>query len=138
MLPRLKVKLHQGWIPVANPNGPATYVRGSGPNPPALQFSIAQHKPGALPNVTPESLVGICERMTEKVRGRRSISKSSGECTFGKYGTVIAKGDAPAHVQIWVLSNEREFILVTHTCEIDPEPKEDEEANQIALLTSCE
>ena len=76
--------------------------------------------------------------MTEKVRGRKSISKSSGECAFGKYGTVIAKGEAPEHVQIWMLSNKREFILITHTCASDPDPEEIEEASQIALMTSCE
>jgi hypothetical protein len=75
--------------------------------------------------------------MASGVRGLKEKSSHSGTCEFGVFGTVTAKGDFPAHFQAWVLSNEREFILVTHTCDKNPDPEEIAEANQIALLTGC-
>lgn len=138
MTPRLKVKLYQGWKPVANPNGPATYMRGNDPDGSALQFSFAQYRPDTLLTTTQEHLIGICEKLTNKLSGRAIVSRSSGKCTFGFYGTVISKGHEPAHSQIWVVSNRREFILITHTCANEPGLDEMEEANQIALMTYCE
>lgn len=102
-----------------------------------MQFSLAQYKNDSLPSTTDATLVGICEKLTSGVRGRRDVSRSSGTCEFGIFGTVVAKGDSPAHVQAWVLSNRREFILVTHTSDSDPDSQEVKEANEIALMTSC-
>ena len=75
--------------------------------------------------------------MASNVRGLKEKSSRSGTCEFGMFGTVVAKGDYPAHFQVWVLSNEREFILVTHTCDKDPGAEEVTEANEIALMTGC-
>jgi hypothetical protein len=47
----------------------------------------------------------------------------------------VARGEAPVYFQVWVLSNGREFILVTHTCDREPTPDEIAEANEIALMT---
>jgi hypothetical protein len=132
--PRLKIRLLRGWTAAANPRGLATYVRQGGSG--TLQFSLAQYKNDALPT-TEATLISICEKLTSSVRGRRDVSSSSGNCEFGIFGTVLAKGDSPAHVQAWVLSNRREFILVTHTSDSDPDSQEVKEANEIALMTAC-
>jgi hypothetical protein len=60
----------------------------------------------------------------------------SGKCEHGIFGTVIAKGDSPAYVQAWVLSNNTDFILVTHTCESEPKPEIVTQASSIALMTT--
>jgi hypothetical protein len=75
--------------------------------------------------------------MASGVRGLKEKSSRSGTCEFGMFGTVVAKGDSPTHLQVWTLSNEREFILVTHTCNNDPDPEEVTEANAIALMAGC-
>jgi hypothetical protein len=72
------------------------------------------------------------------VGNRRDVSSRSGKCEFGIFGTVAVKGDAPAHFQAWVVSNQREFILITHTCAKEPDPLEIAEANEIALMTGLE
>ena len=137
MAPRLKVKLHRGWRQVDNPGALAAYVRGDSPNSGTLQFSIAQFRHGQLPRATEQTLIGICEKLTSRVSGRREVSRDSGKCEFGMFGIVVAKGDFPAHPQVWVVSNEREFILITHTCGKQPDPEEVAEANDIALMTGC-
>jgi hypothetical protein len=135
--PRLKVRLYQGWREVQIPNALATYVRGDESNSGKLQLSLAQFRPGKLPNANEQLLIALCEKLASGVRGPKEKSSHSGTCEFGIFGTVVVKGDAPAHCQVWVLSNEREFILVTHTCDKDPDPEEVTEANQIALMTGC-
>jgi hypothetical protein len=135
--PRLKIKLIQGWhLPEKmDPNAPVTYVRGI--NSGALQFSFAQlRSPGPI-TVTEESLTAICEKTAQKVQGRTEISRRSGTCQFGKFGTVAVSGDWPRHFQMWALSNGRDHIFVTHTCE-NREPIQQEvlEADQIALMTT--
>jgi hypothetical protein len=134
MAERLKIRPHPGWRAVANPNGPATYVSTSGS---ALQFSFANYLRGKLPNITEESLIGLCEKLTLQIRGRRVVSSRSGTCDFGLYGTVAVRGEEPVHTQAWVLSNRQEFILITYTCATEPESREVFEANQIALMTRC-
>jgi len=133
--PRLKVKLFEGWRPVENPRTLATYVRGDTSNSGSLQFSLAQYQRGILSSVTEDTLLGLCQKLAGSVRGRRDVSSGSGKCEFGLFGTVTAKGDSPAHFQVWVISNGREFILITHTCAKEPDPQEVAEANEIALMT---
>jgi hypothetical protein len=131
MLPRLKIKLYDGWSPVENEGGPTTYIKGNS----CLQFSQARKKGSALPD-DPEKLIGICEGLTRRVRGRRDMLSGSGTCDFGIFGTVAARGDLPAYMQVWVLSNKNDFVLITHICEIEPGPKEVAEARDIALRTT--
>lgn len=138
MMPRLKIKLLHGWKPLAIPDGPATYIRGDDPNGPVLQFSLAHHKPGPLPNTTAESLIVMCEKLGSRVDGGRVVFRSSGQCGFGLYGTVVVKGRAPEHFQAWVLSNRRDFILITHIGPSNIDPAEIYDASEIALMTSCD
>jgi hypothetical protein len=100
-------------------------------------LSLAQFRPGKLPNASEPLLTAMCEKLVSDVRGLKQKSSHSGACEFGRFGTVVAKADSPAHVQVWVLSDERVFILVTHTCDKDPDPEEVTEANQIALMAGC-
>jgi len=130
MIPRLMIKLFDGWTQIENEGGPTTYVNGNS----CLQFSQVQKKGEALPE-DPEKLIGICEGLTRKVRGRRDMLSGAGKCELGIFGTVVAKGDSPAYVQVWVLSNENDFVLITHVCEAEPSPKEVAEAREIALRT---
>jgi hypothetical protein len=135
--PRLKVRLHRGWRQVENPNALATYTRGNGSDSGTLQFSLAQFRHGTLPNSSEQALIAMCEKLANNVRGQKHKSSGSGKCEFGTFGTVVAKGDSPIRLQVWVLSNQREFILVTHTCEKEPDAQEVAEANEIALMTGC-
>jgi hypothetical protein len=133
---RLKIKLLHGWQQAENPAWPVTYFRSKSADPGALQFSRAQYRHGVLQTTTEESLMGVCDDMTSRVRGRRFIASQSGKCEFGFYGTVSVRGDEPAYFQAWVVSNGHQFILITHTCNSVPVTEEIAEANQIALMTT--
>ena len=132
----LKIKLLPGWKPVSNPGGPATYTRGTSANEAALQFSVGSYKHGMLPHTSGERLIAMCEKLGSKVKDGRVVSRSSGECAFGSYGTVVIEGASPAHFQAWVVSNKTDFILITHVSPSKVDPKEAEEAHEIALMTS--
>ena len=134
--PRLKIILLDGWHEQKN-HGPATYRRATSSDPGALQFSFAQHRAGPLPNVGKVNLLEICRKMAGRLPGGRIISEHSGVCSFGEFGTAVARGDSPRYFQVWVLSNNREFILVTHTCDTEPDPNEISEAKEIVMMTTC-
>jgi hypothetical protein len=134
--PRLSIKLHKEWHQVENPNGPITYLRGRDRDAGALQFSFAKYRQGTLKNATEETLIGICEKLSNRVQGRRNALSHSGKCDFGIFGTLAVEGDYPVRFQAWVISNRSEFILVTHTCTRKPELAEIAEASEIALMTS--
>ena len=134
MTPKLRIRLRPGWQPAENPAIP-TYKRSASTDSGALQFSIAQFRHGTAPNATEQTLVALCEKLTSSVPGRREVATASGTCDFGIYGTAAVQGGAPVRFQAWVLSNGREFILVTHTCGSAPDPEEVREATEIALMT---
>jgi len=136
-MPSLKVKLFPGWRESNHPGALVTYVRDASQHSGALQFSLAHHKPGALPISTEGMLVELCKKLSSKVNDGKIVSSKSGKCGFGLFGTVTVRGTSPVHFQAWVLSNQRDFILITHTCMEEPDPKELQEAEQIALLTGC-
>jgi len=131
MSERLKIRLYEGWRPVENKGGPATYVCGDS----CLQFSQIQHTKGPLP-IDLEGLVEMYEKFTRKIRGRRDLVSGSGKCELGIFGTVVAKGDSPAYVQVWMLSNKIDFILITHISDIEPTPQEITQARSIAEMTT--
>jgi hypothetical protein len=76
------------------------------------------------------------EKFTRKIRGRRDLVSGSGKCELGIFGTVVAKGDSPAYVQVWMLSNKIDFILITHISDIEPTPQEITQARSIAEMTT--
>jgi hypothetical protein len=70
-----------------------SYVRGDGSNSGRLQFSLAEHRHGKVPDATEQTLIGICEKLTNGVSGRKEMLSRSGKCEFGTFGTVVAMGD---------------------------------------------
>ena len=138
--PRLRIKLQRGWTPINNPKA-YICIRETSAEPGEMQFSSAVYKPGRpLPKVvTEDGLIEMCRKiMAGEVPSGREILKQSGNCDFGAFGTVALRGESPAYFQAWVLSNGRDFILITHVCPKEPDPAEITEANEIALMTRCE
>lgn len=107
------------------------------PIPVHYSFLLLSIAAGPLPNVGKVNLLEICRKMAGRLPGGRIISEHSGVCSFGEFGTAVARGDSPRYFQVWVLSNNREFILVTHTCDTEPDPNEISEANEIVMMTTC-
>jgi hypothetical protein len=59
------------------------------------------------------------------------VESTCGPCTFGGLGTAVFRSNQHARIQIWFLSNGRDFIMVTHICTSAPDPKEVAEVQQI-------
>ena len=132
--PRLRIKLYEGWKPIENPRGGPTYGRSGSRVSGALQFSVTTYKAGVLPNSTESQLIETCKSLATKSGLNRVVREQTGNCDFGIFGTVAARGEDGRYMQIWVVSNRQDFILVTHSCTSEPDPNEVEEAAGIALM----
>ena len=133
MQTRLAVSLPPGWTDISHDNvdGPPTYVR-QGDASGSLQISIqAQHAGGVDPDPTAEQLIALAEGVVLREESAEVRGRAAGQCVFGHYGTVLARVDAFSWVQIWVLSNGRDFMMATHICADEPSEVEVNEAGWI-------
>ena len=77
-------------------------------------------------------LLGMCRKMGESVKEGQIVAEQCGPCDFGTFATMHFQGMTPAHLQVWVLTDQKHFILVTHICMSPAEPQEVVEADQMA------
>lgn len=133
--PRLKIQLIRGWSQLKDPKS-IRFFRETREHPGELQFSSAENQSGKLLTVTEENLFDLCRKAAAKVRGGRITLTRSGNCEFGLYATMVVRGEEPIHSQIWVLSDRKNFVFITHTCMKEPNVNEITEANEIALMTN--
>jgi hypothetical protein len=131
----LKIKLFKGWTRVEQAVGGAVFSRSAAENVGRLQFSHAEFKGGELPEASEEKLLAVCRSLATKATQVTHTSERSGDCDFGKFGTMVVRAASPVYFQVWVLSDGRDFILITHTCVREPDAVEIFEANEIALMT---
>jgi hypothetical protein len=132
MSQRLQIKLPKGWVDYSkeNPDGPPTYLRDLSEEPGPLQISWAEYKGGAVPNPSPEDLQQMSRQMGEQSGYGRLVESASGSCDFGRMGTATYLS-TDQRVQLWHLSNGRDFIMVTHIGPESPDPDEVREVQEI-------
>jgi hypothetical protein len=131
---RIVVHLPPHWIDSSkdNPNGPTTFHSTADNACGALQVSIqAEYVSGVIPNPSGDQLIAFAESIAFKdgevdVRGRKSDS-----CALGNYGTILVRSTDYSWLQVWVLSNGKDFVLATHLCIDEPSPAEVNEASWI-------
>jgi len=114
---RLKIQIPKSWAAQENPNGPATFCRHLSHIPGPLQVSWAEYSHGSIPN---PSVAGLAAHGC-RVLGRRMVagiylSQEAVQCVFGSMGTAIFRSSQHPRIQLWFLSNGRDFINVTHIC----------------------
>jgi uncharacterized protein (TIGR03067 family) len=128
---RLKIELPRTWAQKENPDGPATFTRQGSTN--AFQVSWAEYRGGELPTkVTADRLKEMAVDFGQKKRFGDLVESSSGACRYGSFGTaVFSTADYP-RIQVWYVSNGRDFIMATHICDRNPDPAEVAEVQQIA------
>ena len=134
--PRLSINLPPEWQDVSAeiPDGPATYVRGEDAKG-ALQISVQSiYQSGPEPNPTRNDLIRLCEHVAN-LQEAEITECYSGDCTMGSFGCVIAKSADLARLQIWTLSNGRDFVLATYLCDELPAAAESAEAETIVKTT---
>ena len=127
----LNIKLPKGWSDYDNPHGPPTYVRELSETPGPLQISWAEYKGGTLPNPTADDLKHMAEEFGEKHDFGDLVESSNSPCVFGTMGTAVFRSSENPRIQMWHLSNGRDFIMVTHICPTEPDPIEVREAQEI-------
>lgn len=137
---RLNVRLPEGWADHSheNPDGPPTYLRDLSDEPGPLQISLTLYEGGEIPNPSEQTLVEMCRELGEQHALGRPTQENSGECAFGKFGTVIFRTSESPRIQFWRLSNGKDFVLATHVCSVEPEPVEVQEAEQIVKALTLE
>jgi hypothetical protein len=131
---QLAIALPPNWRDVSheNPQGPATFVRDSHEASGALQVSVqAEYVSGPVPNPTPEQLIAFAERIAAAQGQAEVRGRSSGACAMGRYGTVLMRLPGYSWLQVWVLSNGRDFVLATHTSVDEPSEEEVNEASWV-------
>ena len=113
----LKVKLLKGWADYSreNPDGPPTFLRDLSEVPGPLQISTWEYEGGEIPNPSEDDLKHMSVELGRKNFGEL-VETSSGACTFGKMGTAVFHSGEYPRVQVWHLSNGKDFILATHIC----------------------
>ena len=128
---RLKIQLPPTWYQDKDNDSPATFYRENSSN--ALQVSWAENNAGSiLPGTSGTDLVAFALNFGAQNGFGEALESRDGTCRFGKYGTALFRSTEHPRIQIWVLSNERDFIFVTHICDQAPTADEISEAQQIA------
>jgi len=131
MKKRLQVTLPQGWSDYSEENeGGPTYLRDASENPGPLQISWAEHTGGEMPQPTTDDLIQMGRELGRSQNFGEPIESSGDTCAFGKVGTVVFRSHEH-RIQIWHLSNGRDFINVTHIGPRDHNPDEIREAQEI-------
>jgi hypothetical protein len=133
---RLRVDLPGNWLDISatNPGGAPTYCRREGGGRGALQISLqAEWKGGSLPDPTPDRLLELAERIALHQSACSIEAQSTGTCAIGSFGSVVARTPECAHMQVWVLSDGRDFVLATHVAMESPPEAEVAEAARIVM-----
>jgi hypothetical protein len=128
---RISLHLPNGWFDHsrASPNGPSLYYRHLSKYAGALQVSLAEYKPGKIPNMNPATLINIARGVGS--RFGRIVEETSGGCVLGEFGSVLLQSDRIARAQVWCLTDGHVAVLVTHVCERSPDPVEIDEVQSI-------
>ena len=121
----------KGWAEFENRDGPATYCRDLSETPGPLQISRAEYLGGALPNPSEDDLKRMAEEFGQNHSFGELVESLSGPCEFGTMGSAIFRSTENPRIQIWHVSNGRDFIMVTHICPTAPDPVEVREAQEI-------
>ena len=131
---RLRVELLPDWrdISLENLGGPPSFVRDSSDESGALQISIqALFAGGKTPDSSHEHLIRLAEGVALNTPDAKLRGRSSGVCSLGQYGTVLASRQDYSWFQVWVLSNGKDFVLATHISVDEPDEEEVNEASWI-------
>jgi len=133
---RLKIQIPKSWAAQENPNGPATFCRHLSHIPGPLQVSWAEYSHGSIPNPSVQDLQRMAVEFGQKNGCGDLFESGSSSCVFGSMGTAIFRSSQHPRIQLWFLSNGRDFINVTHICPTEPDPIEVQEAQVIVRTLS--
>lgn len=131
----VKLTLPQGWVnvPADDSDGCATFLRESSECPGPLQISHLVYMDGELPCPSVQDLI---EETSIRWGGEDNgfgdaVESYGGDCALGRFGTTVFRSEEYPRSQVWLLSNGKDKVLVTHLCPDAPGPQEVAEVDQI-------
>lgn len=131
MKKRLQITLPHGWADCSEENeGGPTYLRELSADPGPLQVSWAEYTGGKVPDPSADDLAEMSRDLGADQDFGELIECAGGACDFGRLGTAIFRSQEQ-RVQIWHLSNGKDFITATHIGPRDPDPEELREVQEI-------
>lgn len=135
-LKKLKIHFPNGWTDISseNPDGPPTFIGSRLNEPGVLQISIAEYISGQKPNPNHDDLIDLSEGIGVRNNFGKLIKKESGNCNFGKYGTVEFAGTDFPYISVSHLSNGKDFVFSTFICARYPDKSEIDDVK--GILTS--
>ena len=124
---RLIIQMPASWSQHENPQGPATYCRHESTS--ALQVSWSEYRgQRALRKLSAGELKQMATKFgREKGFGEELVESSGGPCTFGSFGTAVFRSGSHPRMQVWIITDGRDYILATHICSDGPDPVEVQE-----------
>jgi hypothetical protein len=127
---RLKIQLPTTWFQEENPDGPATFYREDSTS--AFQVSWAENQSATIPTMSDSDLVQFALDFGAQNGFGKVLETRNGMGRFGLFGTAIFRSDEHPRIQLWVVTNNSDFIFATHICDTEPVSEEILEAQQIA------
>jgi hypothetical protein len=138
MKANIEVELPENWQDISheNPEGPPTFIRSSEDAAGVLQMSIQSlYESGPVPDPTYNDLIRLSEHVAN-LQEAELFERYRDDCHIGKFGCVIGRSAELARIQIWTLTNGRDFILATFLCTDLPSSEETAEAEGIVKTAS--
>ena len=127
---RLKIQLLTNWSHLQNVQGPACFQGHK--SSAAIQVSWAEYdgqKP--LRVISIDELKQMAVTFGQKNGSGALVESACGSCFFGSFGTATFSSATHPRIQVWFLTDGRNFILATHICCEKPDPDEVRETEAI-------
>jgi hypothetical protein len=130
----IRVRLLPNWHDFSdrNPDGGPTFARKNSEN--FLQISWSVYQGGVAPNPSVEDLIRISCVLGEKFNNGLLLESQSGLCDFGRYGTCVFRSPEYPRIQVWTISNGKDFIFATYICNEETSLDEIQECSKIVRL----
>jgi hypothetical protein len=132
---RLKIKLFDGWRQATNAEGPTTFYRGRSDSP--LQISWAEYRgKKSLGKASPEMLRDMAVNFGRMSGFGHLADSSGGSCAFGNFGGAIFHSATHPRSQVWIITDDTNYILATFICSKEPDPAELQEVEDIVSMVT--
>src|SRR5262249_381520 len=95
---------------------------------------VSVDKSGKVPNPSTKDLIELAQAHGERHNVGKLVETLSGACDMGNYGSAVFRSTEYPRIQIWYLSNGRDFVLATYVCTAQPEAEEVAQAQQIVSM----
>jgi hypothetical protein len=128
-----RIQLLPDWRETTPPGQPwpRVFYRQRGNTPGPLQVSFSLYRGGPEPRPTPAQLREMAIDFGTRQGFGELLTSGEFPYAFGVGGTAVFRSPKGERIQVWFLSDGRNFALATHFASGQAEPAEVEEAAQI-------